>query len=228
MILEIVQRDTPLRRTASTNGGEYHGPCVSCGGRDRFTLWPHEGPTGRFWCRQCGISGTGIDYLHKLKGLSVKEACAELNYTPKGNNVRDILNKNTNIAWLNPPQQRIPKEVFRHEIKLLTLPHEAPVTETVIQNAPIEHDIVSDDPETEGLPELVTVSDTMNVRPRASYTHPLDTRDIEKFGCTGCDHLHELTCNGWGYARLIGLMDTCPKGRVTARLTTESQALVVM
>ena len=49
MILDLAQGDGfTLRRVASSNGGEYAGPCPRCGGRDRFRVWPKEGRTDGF------------------------------------------------------------------------------------------------------------------------------------------------------------------------------------
>jgi len=70
-ILDLTSADVVLRRVASTNGGEYVGPCPACGGRDRFRVWPE---IGRFWCRQCGASGGTIKYLMMFRGLSSEEA----------------------------------------------------------------------------------------------------------------------------------------------------------
>lgn len=55
--------------------GEYAGSCPECGGEDRFLVWPSNGDTGGFWCRQCGFSGDGIDYLREVEGRSFGEAC---------------------------------------------------------------------------------------------------------------------------------------------------------
>lgn len=77
------------RRTSVEGGGEYSSPCPSCGdggkGRasDRFHIWP-EKPNksgmcvGRFWCRQCGISGDTIEFLVKFHGMDFPSACAHL------------------------------------------------------------------------------------------------------------------------------------------------------
>src|SRR5436305_15259018 len=51
-LLDLVTRDTRLRRMASTHGGEYAGPCPFCGGRDRFRVWPNMAHP-RYWCRVC-------------------------------------------------------------------------------------------------------------------------------------------------------------------------------
>ena len=63
-ILEMLERHLgqgALRRVASTNGGEWAGPCPLCGGQDRFRVWPtpREGKPGA-WCRQCEISGDAL------------------------------------------------------------------------------------------------------------------------------------------------------------------------
>jgi phage/plasmid primase-like uncharacterized protein len=45
-----------LKKVASTNGGEWAGPCPGCGGSDRFRVWPVDrGGRGSFWCRGWSI-----------------------------------------------------------------------------------------------------------------------------------------------------------------------------
>jgi len=73
-LLEIISSDTELKRTARTNGGEWHGPCPKCGGDDRFIAWPEQEPHGRFWCRRCDISGDDVDYLVIVQGMTKHEA----------------------------------------------------------------------------------------------------------------------------------------------------------
>lgn len=79
-ILALIGRDTQLKRVASTNGGEWAGPCPFCGGDDRFRVWP-EHPDGkpRFWCRQCERHGDMIDYVQEHDKCSFREACEALN-----------------------------------------------------------------------------------------------------------------------------------------------------
>lgn len=72
-ILALIGSDTQLRRVASTNGGEYAGPCPWCGGRDRFRVWP-ELDGGCWWCRQCGRSGDTIAYLVESGRIDKREA----------------------------------------------------------------------------------------------------------------------------------------------------------
>ncbi|MBU1194017.1 MAG: hypothetical protein KKE62_01710 [Proteobacteria bacterium] len=64
-----------LKKVSSTNGGEYCSPCPVCGGRDRFRVWINQGDTGRYWCRQCGITGDLLQYLIDFKNMTFFEAC---------------------------------------------------------------------------------------------------------------------------------------------------------
>ena len=70
-LFDLVSQDVPIRRAASTGGGEWCGPCPSCGGRDRFRAWPER---GRYWCRQCGRRGDALQYLRDFHGLTFAEA----------------------------------------------------------------------------------------------------------------------------------------------------------
>jgi DNA primase len=64
------------KRTAATNGGEYHSPCPNCGGKDRFIIWEQA---NRYFCRQCEAKGDGIQFCRDFMGLSYQEACSKLN-----------------------------------------------------------------------------------------------------------------------------------------------------
>ena len=76
-LLDVIGRDTPLKKVASTYGGEYAGPCPWCGGRDRFRVWPDADRPG-YWCRQCGKTGDAIQYLMDHDSLRFREACARV------------------------------------------------------------------------------------------------------------------------------------------------------
>lgn len=70
-LLTYVQKDTVIRRVSSHRGGEYHGPCPVCGGKDRFRVQPARD----FWiCRQCEESGDLIAYLVFTQRLTRLEA----------------------------------------------------------------------------------------------------------------------------------------------------------
>lgn len=49
---------------ANRAGTQWRGSCPSCGGTDRFVVWP--GPPGRFWCRRCTWSGDVITLVRNL------------------------------------------------------------------------------------------------------------------------------------------------------------------
>lgn len=76
-LVDLIGRDTTLRKVASTHGGEYAGPCPWCSGRDRFRVWPYA-DRPRYWCRQCNRNGDAIQYLKDYDRLSFPEACAHI------------------------------------------------------------------------------------------------------------------------------------------------------
>lgn len=77
MLRELIEQDTPLKKVASTRGGEYAGPCPWCGGQDCFLVWPNAERPG-YWCRQCGKHGDAIQFLRERHGLSYRQACEQL------------------------------------------------------------------------------------------------------------------------------------------------------
>ena len=82
-LLQLIGRDTALKRTSACQGGEYSGPCPICRrGTDRFKVWPQQGKwaclgpsAGRSGCDR---GGDAIQYLRERDGLSYQEACARL------------------------------------------------------------------------------------------------------------------------------------------------------
>lgn len=75
-ILDAVSKtNIALKKVATTKGGEYAGPCPSCGGNDRFRVWPAEkGGTGSYWCRGCGKGGDNVQFLVDFCGYEYKAA----------------------------------------------------------------------------------------------------------------------------------------------------------
>jgi DNA primase len=75
-LVELIGRDVPLRRVASTRGGEYAGPCPFCGGRDRLHV-QHQ-----LWrCRRCAPDehwSDAIAYVRQRDNLTFTEACERL------------------------------------------------------------------------------------------------------------------------------------------------------
>ncbi len=79
-LLALVELDTPMRKHAGRDGGEYVGACPFCGGQDkrdadRFHVWAGS---GRYWCRRCDRKGDAIQYLREREHLSYPEALARL------------------------------------------------------------------------------------------------------------------------------------------------------
>ena len=60
-----------LKRASSSKGGVYRSPCPSCGGNDRFHIWPEQ---GRFWCRKCDVDGDTIQFCRDFMGMTFQEA----------------------------------------------------------------------------------------------------------------------------------------------------------
>jgi DNA primase len=76
-LLDLIGRDTKLRKVASTRGGEWAGPCPYCrDGDDRFRVQPAQ---GLWYCRQCSEKwDDAIAYVRKRDGLGFVEACERL------------------------------------------------------------------------------------------------------------------------------------------------------
>jgi hypothetical protein len=82
-LLDLIRADgITLKKVATTNGGEWAGPCPLCReGSDRFRCWPAD-RGGHWWCRVCGKSGDAIQYLTETRGISYPEACRALGIEP--------------------------------------------------------------------------------------------------------------------------------------------------
>lgn len=70
-LVEWAARVTRVKRSSAWNGGEWHGPCPICGGKDRFHVYPT--PTkgdGRpyAWCRRCERGGDVLHWDIRLAG----------------------------------------------------------------------------------------------------------------------------------------------------------------
>lgn len=111
-LFDLISQDVQLKRVASTNGGEFAGPCPWCGGNDRFRVWPFSDKP-RYWCRQCNHGGDAIQYLRDLKEMTYQEACSHLG----------VLSSNGQHRPLNPktPSQPNPN-LARRDWEALTNP----------------------------------------------------------------------------------------------------------
>lgn len=80
-LLTLIGQDTPLKKIASTSGGEWAGPCPFCGGTDRFRVQPER---GRWWCRQCSPDERwedAIAYVRRRDGVGFEEARGRVSAT---------------------------------------------------------------------------------------------------------------------------------------------------
>jgi len=91
-LLAEIEQDTRLKRTSTSRGGQYNGPCPWCGGLDRFRVQPYYDAYGFFACNQCRRSGTAIDYLMLRRGLSKQHALATVGWKPQeGRSLSDTI-----------------------------------------------------------------------------------------------------------------------------------------
>jgi len=87
-LLAICGHDTEIKKVATTNGGEYAGPCPFCGGRDRFRVQPNARPFPLWMCRKCTDSrwDTIIGYVAMREHLDTRKDLHEIVKRITGNN----------------------------------------------------------------------------------------------------------------------------------------------
>ena len=106
-VLTLYQSLHPAGQIRSKGGGEYCGPCPSCGGDDRFILWPDHssGVTGgRFMCRGCGVQGDAVEFLRVFRGMTYREACNALRIEPDRRNGHIMKNIPARREWTPNPE----------------------------------------------------------------------------------------------------------------------------
>ena len=107
-LLDLLKQDgASLEKVRGTQQNEYAGPCPSCGGDDRFRVWPAEGKGGKFWCRQCKKSGDIIQYLKDFRGLDYLEACELLGREPEGGKRSLNWDRRSRQTW-QPKESNLP------------------------------------------------------------------------------------------------------------------------
>lgn len=63
------------------NENEYCGPCIHCGGVDRFRMWIDS---GRWWCRRCEEKGDLIDFVQWKYDCNYMKALEIIDAKPAG------------------------------------------------------------------------------------------------------------------------------------------------
>lgn len=77
-LLNLIPGD--FKKVGGTGGGEFHGPCPMCGGKDRFIIQPNAENGGRWSCRQCTPEwGDAISFLMAYEGIEFLAAAERLN-----------------------------------------------------------------------------------------------------------------------------------------------------
>ena len=121
-VLTLYQTLSPAGEIKSKGNGEYCGPCPTCGGRDRFLVWPEHpsGATGgRFLCRGCGVQGDAVEFLRTFRGMSYREACKALRIEPSRRN-GPPLERHTAKEWI-PAPENLPSAVWmEHAARFVT------------------------------------------------------------------------------------------------------------
>lgn len=92
--------------TKSNGIMEYSSACPFCKeGTDRFIIWPNQARTGRYFCRRCRHTGTGIDLAMQIFGNNRQEAEEYFNNTSFSMSEDDKLS--TQSAQSVKPDQNI-------------------------------------------------------------------------------------------------------------------------
>lgn len=106
-LLELIARDTRLRKVANSCGGEWAGPCPQCGGRDRFRVQPQAQPQPRWICRQCCERWSNLPgYLMWRDGLSYGDACSALGVVRAGDDQPAAAPMPRPANDVHPPSER--------------------------------------------------------------------------------------------------------------------------
>ena len=110
------------RRTSSTHGGEYHSPCPTCGGKDRFFMHPNRKMKkciGSYQCRQCGARGDAIQFCRDFMGMDYHAASVKVGVQADGYRGSHY-NQNTRLQF-TPKFAEIPSEQWRSRARDVVL-----------------------------------------------------------------------------------------------------------
>lgn len=125
----VESRGVTLKQVASTRGGEFAGPCLKCGGTDRFRCHPNRDQKKKVWfCRQCNDAGGDlIEFFRWCDGMTYKEACRAADMDPKEYTapVRPRRPTSKPKSEVSPTRYADPAELWIHKAdKFATWAHE--------------------------------------------------------------------------------------------------------
>ena len=134
-VLTLAESKIKLKRSSNTYGGEYHGPCPDCGGKDRFHVWPQENNgQGSYWCRSCEKAGDNIQFLRDFEGLSYREACNRLNIVISDSKPMQP-SPHIERGGFVPRKYELPSETWQNRAQKLTIW----ACENLLKNKSVSH-----------------------------------------------------------------------------------------
>lgn len=132
---------------AQTEGGEYHSPCPSCAGTDRFVIQPNKQAKnciGAYFCRKCGTRGDAIQFCRDFLGIKDFKNAVDYSggsvpiklpniFTPKkANPMLSVAINMPPTLWLQNAQELV------HSAHLSLMNHSAIVTMLTNRGLPID------------------------------------------------------------------------------------------
>lgn len=82
----VTSKGITMKRMSNSQkrGVEFWGACPSCGGNDRFHVWPDErNGEGSYWCRSCGKAGDLVQFFVDFQGMTFPDAFKAAGRDPK-------------------------------------------------------------------------------------------------------------------------------------------------
>lgn len=102
---------------ASTNGGEYHSSCPTCGGKDRFVIQPYKQQSkciGSYFCRQCGSRGDLIQFYIDYLGYTYQDVKEEMGINDAPN-ITSLLSSYKKPNKLSCPKIIKPSDLWKQK-----------------------------------------------------------------------------------------------------------------
>jgi hypothetical protein len=167
-------------------GDEYVGACPECGGKDRFHIWPSDGETGRFWCRQCDKRGDGIDYLRWQHNMTFQQACEATGKQPTR---RRTINADT--SWWKQKK---------------------PTTTYIPEPPKIEPQTNDSAPETAPVVPVQEPSESI-MKQEHEFVDWYPENHAEELGCLECVYRHGAYCSAHPRNQFVNIrcIDKCPR-----------------
>jgi DNA polymerase I len=116
-ILDLLNEDglSPQKKS-DKDGGIYASGCPWCGGKDRFHVWPNQGDSGRWWCRQCDRKGDAVQYLKDFRNMNYVEACHYLGKEPAYSRSQYRSKPELHrLEWKPEPPKPAPSEIWQEK-----------------------------------------------------------------------------------------------------------------